>query len=399
MLRSFYILICLLLSLNFWSLSFLSNYLNNDISFFIIMLWSLVPYFIYNPLESLVKLNSFKNLKYLYLIWLGIFISVFSAYFFWGQQIHITLIAQRSLYSFLLLPALLYIAPSEKEIFKALEWISIGTMFVWVLSIFAPQLISSISEDVIEMSENRDSSDIGFYVGGIHFVVLYFYFLVQKYIINFKLSTFLKAVGIFSFIFLYQNRSLLLGAVLVYIYSLIKFKSKFKLGLLFIQIILIVVGVIITKDIWIALIEESQSQLIDQDYNRWKALSYYFFEYSPNWFCYIFGNGMPSVGNSILGNLYLSNMENGIYTSDLGMIGMWTMYGVIPLITIYSILINSIIRKEFPLYLKFISFHILLVPTIFQFGRNPGIFFFVLIIYLFILSKELKKLNNILCLQ
>jgi len=106
------------------------------------------------------------------------------------------------------------------------------------------------------------------------------------------------------------------------------------------------------------------------------------FEYSPNWFCYIFGNGFPSGGNSSLGVLMWKNFERGIFASDLGMIGMWVDYGIIPLIAIYAVLINVLRRKYMPLAMKFISLHIILVPTIFHFWTNPGIALFVLIIYL-----------------
>ncbi len=323
---------------------------------------------------------------------------MFSAYLFWGQGIFTSFLAQRRLYCFILLPTLLYLTPSENDIFKSLQWITIGTIIAWFLSIIAPSFIG-ISEEAVKMKMAYGSTDIGFYVAGINFVLIYFYYLTQKYITNFSFNTFLKATALFIFIFLYQNRSMLIGASLIYIYSLLKYKSKYKTIIFIGQILLLFVVLILTKNIWQGLIEESNSQIGDSDYGRWKALEYYIYTYSPNWFCNIFGNGMPSVGKSALGNLYLSNMEKGMFISDIGMIGMWAFYGVIPLITIYYILIKSIIKKGFPLYLKFISFHIILIPTIFQFSNYMGILFFSLIIYLYIYTKETQRINNILCLQ
>ncbi len=396
--RTIYVFICLLLSVNFWNLSIISRIINNDINLILTLLWSVIPFFVYAPLNDAVKLNHARNMKFIYFIIIGIFISTFSAYVFWGQGVFTTFIAQRWLYSFLLLPSLLYVAPSEDEVFKSLGWISVATIAVWGISIVAPTLISSIGQDAIERASENKTTDIGFYVVGVRFVLLYFFFLTHKYIANFSMNTFLKATALFAFIFLYQNRSLLIGAVIVYAYSLLKFRSRYKIGILATQLLILIIGLVLTKDIWYGLIEESQKQLADQDYNRWKALSYYLFEYSPNWFCYIFGNGMPSGGNSVLGNLYWSNMEKGIFASDLGMIGMWTMYGVIPLFTIYYVLVKNLIKKQFPLYLKFVSFHILLIPTIFQYGKNPGILFFSIIIYLYVYNKETQRINDIICL-
>ena len=75
-------------------------------------------------------------------------------------------------------------------------------------------------------------------------------------------------------------------------------------------------------------------------------------------------------------------MSNGIYASDLGLIGMWTDYGVLPLIGIYFMVLQFLLRK-YPLWLKFISFHILLIPTIFHFWQGQGVLFFSLIIYIY----------------
>jgi len=142
------------------------------------------------------------------------------------------------------------------------------------------------------------------------------------------------------------------------------------------------VGIIYTTDVWLLMITNTQNNLGESDYNRWMALYYYFGEYSSNWFCYVFGNGYPSGGNSPLGNLMWANFTKGIFSSDLGMIGMWVDYGIIPLIAMYSTIISILRHEYFPLYLKFICLHILFVPTIFHFWSNPGISFFVILIYL-----------------
>jgi len=69
-------------------------------------------------------------------IFLGVFISMFSAFFFWDQSLITTFIAQRKIYSFIFLPTILYVQPSEKDIIKVLKWITIGTISVWIIGIF-----------------------------------------------------------------------------------------------------------------------------------------------------------------------------------------------------------------------------------------------------------------------
>jgi hypothetical protein len=342
------------------------------------LLWAFSAFFFFQGKPKIKTLNTFKYQKHLYFILFGVLISMFSAYFFWGQGLLTTFIAQRFVFNFVLLFALLYVQPNINDIKEALKWISLATIIIGLISIIIPQIVV-----VNESSLERHKAMGALYMpsnGGIKFVVLYFYFKVEEYIHRFSLKSFSQALGLLFFIFFYQNRSLLIGAVLVLFYSFFKFKSKYK-TLYIVFITLTLIGAFIyTSDLWQSLYEETNSQLNDIDYNRWKAFYYFFYEYSPNWFCYIFGNGFSS-NRSAFGQLVESNFDKGIYAADLGMIGMWTTYGLIPLIAIYSIIVKIIRHKSFPWFLKFISFHILFIPTIFQFWYNPDILLFVIIFY------------------
>ena len=392
MTKHFFISTSLLLSINFWDIQIITGLFPIDIVLATTWLWSFSAFYFFNNKYKNSNINSWKYNQYTFLILASVMLSMLSAFVFWKQNPLITLVTQRGIYSFLIqIPALLYVQPHEKDIKKALEWVSIGTIIVWTISIFKPQIIS-INQELVTRNTSGDSTDIGYYVKGIYFVILYFYFLVNEYIKRFSWKKFLQASAILLFLILYQNRSLLIGAVAVYLFSFISFRSKYKILLLSFVAILLISGIFYTWDIWHSLITETQKEINNPDYNRWKSLHYYLYDYSPNWFCYLFGNGFPSGGKTAFGKLMWDNMKRGIYASDLGMLGMWTTYGVIPLIVIYSVLIRTLINKKFPLYLKFISFHILLVPTIFHFWSNPGIFFFVIIIYLYAYHNEINKL-------
>lgn len=387
--KSTYIFICFLLSVNLWNIVFITNIVSGDMILLLTWLWAGLAFVVF-PRKKRNPLYKIKYTKYVLLIFLGVFISMFSARFFGKQEFMTTFFAQRWIYSFVLLPSLLYIQPTERDIFKPLKWITYCTMVVWLFAAINPALVFSEDASVVEKSE----SDFGYYVKGIYFVVFYFYVKAHQLIRKFDKKILLEYSFLLGFIFLYQNRSMLLGAVGVLLYTLFKFRSRNRKVLLTALAVLLVVVIFFTKDIWLALLTESQSQLSNPDYNRIKALYYYFFEYSPNWFCYVFGNGFPSGGNSPLGNLMWNNFELGIYASDLGLLGMWTDYGIIPVLTVYFVVFSVLLQKKYPLYLKFICFHILFVPTIFHFWSNPGVFLFVLIFYLFAYNKERYKFNT-----
>ena len=391
--KSIYLFICLLFAVNFWNLAVIMNILPPDVMLILSWLWILSGIYFFNESKRRKALNNFRYNKTVYYILLGVLISMFSAYFFGKQSLLTTLLAQRTIYTFAFLPVLLFVQPTEKDITKALKWITIGTVIVWILVHFKANLVKLDKESVeqFQMENNDLSSKLEFYVNGIYFVVLYAYFKITEYISEFSWKPFIETSLVLVFIILYQNRSMILGVAPIFIYSLFKFRSEYKAFIL-IALSVILVGVVaLTSDIWLGLINNTQSNLNETDYNRWKALYYYFREYSPNWFCYIFGNGFPSGGKSPLGNLMWSNFTKGIYASDLGMIGMWVDYGLIPLIALYTIIISILKHKYFPLYLKFICLHVIFVPTIFHFWANPGITFFVLIIYLYAFYTEQNK--------
>ena len=385
--KTIYIFIHLLLAVSFWNFAPLS-FLNRDIIFFLTMIWSISAGIIFKrPINQ--QLNSLKYKNNFYWLMLAIMISMISADLFWNQSLSTTFITQRFAYPFVALLSLLYIQPTDKEIINALKWISIGTIIMWCVTIFSPQSILSYGE--IDEERTLREINIGFYVSGIQFVLIYLYFLIQDYIGSFSIKKFIPAILLVLFFILYQNRSMLIGVILVFIYSIFKLKSKYKILLSSIMAAILIVLIINTSNIWTLLLENTQVEVLNDDYARWKALFYYFNDYSPNWFCYIFGNGMPSGGNSAFGNLMWQNMDDGIYASDLGMIGMWTTYGLIPIIIIYLIVFNILIKSHFPLMLKFMCIHILIVPTIFHFWENPGVFFFCIIIYLYAYFQENKN--------
>lgn len=391
-----YILIASILLLSFWNFRPIVSLLNQDIILVLTLLWIFLGFYFFPKRLSYQHFHKFNWLWII--IFAGIFISALNAYFFWEQPLKNTFIAQRLLYSFILLPALFYIQPSFYDILRTLKIVSCVTLTMWIISIIRPELIGNISERAIE---NRNfnpqaTTDIGYYVTGIHIVVLYTYFLIQNYIKKFNFKAFLTALFWITFIILYQNRSLIIGIIIIFLYSIIRLKSRHKPIIIGCICIIGTILITYTLNIWESLWEESQTQLADEDYNRWKALYYYLYDYSPNLWCYLLGNGMPSGGNSYLGNLMLLNLEKGIVASDLGMIGMWTNYGMLPLIGIYYALIQLLIKRYFPLWLKFASFHILLVPTIFQFWQGMGILFFILIIYMYVyyrIKHQIDKKN------
>lgn len=382
-----YLLLTMLLACYLWYFSPIFSFLTRDVIWCLTIILATIG--IFNKKRPQIQsLHSIKYNKFVICFLCAIFISAINADIFWGQSITITFITQRFAYTIIVLSGLLKIQPTPYDLKKALKYISVITFIMWVISYISPNLFATIDTETIENRTTDNSTDIGFNVAGIQLVLIYFYILVQEYIEKFTYKKFLHAMFWLAFLFLYQNRSLLIGAILIFIYSIIKLKGRHKPIITFTIVFLVILGIYSSWDIIISLINETNEQLNNQNYNRWKALEYYLYEYSPNLWCYIWGNGLPAGGKSEFGNLLWENMKQGIYGSDLGLIGMWTDYGVIPLICIYFVVFRVLAKKYFPLFLKFICLHILIVPTIFHFWENPNMYTFVLLFYLYAYYNE-----------
>lgn len=389
-----YLLISMVLACYFWNFTPIVSIINRDLIWGMSMLWTGMAFILRPKQQKISLLYKSKYTKFAYIILLGVFISMINAWLFWEQNLSTTIVTQRFIYVIITLPALLYLQPTFEDVKKTLKYISILTLGAWIISILSPSLIQSISIESIERRSESTSEDIGYNVSGIQFVILYFYILVQDYIKDFSYKKFMYAMFWAIFLLLYQNRSLLIGVIIILIYSILKLKSKYKpLIILGISILFITI-LTYSSNIISSLIEETNNQLNDQDYNRWKALRYFFNDYSPNTWCYIFGNGLPAGGKSDFGNLLWENMKNGIYGSDLGLIGMWVDYGILPIICIYLVIYRILKYKYYPLYLKFLCTHILLVPTIFHFWENPNLYLFIILFYLYSYYTEKKTYES-----
>lgn len=95
---------------------------------------------------------------------------------------------------------------------------------------------------------------------------------------------------------------------------------------------------------------------------------------------------------------YLDEMiegnEEGAYWSDLGFVGDWFLFGIIPIVAILIMAIK-VFRYPYPPYLKYLFASFLLVPTIHTFsGNNMHVFYFSLVMYLVCLNEYELEYND-----
>lgn len=144
--------------------------------------------------------------------------------------------------------------------------------------------------------------------------------------------------------------------------------------------------------IYDSLVNETEQQLGDENYNRWQAIAFLLFEMKSNIFDYILGNGLWTTSGTYLANMLVAQTSRGVYISDIGLLGTFFYYGIVPLIVMYRFCYVAIKDKRIPAFLKYYSIFIILVPTIQSFLLlNERInLIYALFFYLIIYFQQIK---------
>jgi len=389
-----YLFIALILSVTFWDLIFFDTIFNTKTSPFIAIIWALFGLYWFRSKAGNIKIYNFKKYyKYFYWLIIGFLLSTIPAFLFWKQNFDISLIAYRRLIFYIFLPMILYMQPSEKQIIKALLYYTIVYIIISVTQAFTPfPILTSVIDKITLGRGSFDFKDnfLGYLLPGVSMVLFFFYYKLQQFKELPNSKSFITVFILFCFILVLQNRGALFFATLIFIYVLFKQMGPNKIFSFLVFCIIAIVVFNIFSKYWNSMVNETLIQFNDPDYNRWKAYRYFVFEYSPNWLCTILGNGFLSAKTQS-GQFLQSMMNEGYYQSDIGLIGFWSMYGIIPIIVIYSIILNILFHKKYPFYLKAISAHILFVPISWGFD-SCDIMILVIIIYIYAYYVEKNKM-------
>lgn len=368
--RSIYILILIFFCLNFWNIKPI-GFLSSDtilIATFIYLIAGIIFY----PNRSYV----FSGKYYTPINWIlaGIFLSMIPAYIFYNQSITQSLITYRFQYLMSIPFFLARINPTKVEVLKALKIFSYIYGLFLVFKIAVPSLYVVDIEKEIFINPEDDSV----LLAGFTLMTIPLYYTLQQLVTNLTKEGVLYSLYIMAMIFISGNRSTLFPALLLSGYMILKLKSNKKY---FVIALAVIIGIYAMSDNIMALIEQTQSNINDTDYNRNKAVIYFIYEACPNIWCAIFGNGYLSAhSTSIMADL----MDIGIYNSDLGFVGYWNQFGIIPIIAFLYIYIGAIRKKKIPIYLKLTSIQTLICGlTISYFGNTVQMIFFLIFYYLY----------------
>ncbi|MBQ6177456.1 MAG: hypothetical protein IJK29_09680 [Bacteroidales bacterium] len=269
----------------------------------------------------------------------GLALSYIAAYRYYHQPFYLSFVVNRQFFSLVLFPLLLAVRPTSRE----LKWAVYAFSIICAVATFYISFVDQTLVPVNEFMPFIEEGDLVHTLSGLHFVLIAFIFALYEFRNKRSVQKLIPVVLLFLFIFIARNRTFLIASCLIIALSVLSNRSS-RSRLYAFTIMAFAVGVvaIVLVDTITSLVQETMDQLANPEYNRIKAILYAFS--LPNGKASILiGNGFISGNfNSIVNDL----RQEGIFYSDIGLIGLWHVYGLLPVIAILASVIRGLSRNH-----------------------------------------------------
>lgn len=316
------------------------------------------------------------------ILFLCILPSAFMAYRLFNQGVMQSLISYRNLFLFYAIPVFLKIEFSTKNVIRACSYFAVTALITGILQKLEVPWLFYFSEGMesIVMGTRMNEDEV-LHIEGPEIVLIPLYFYCQKLYHKFSYKTLWWVVILFGIIFAGQNRSTLFPAAIVVGATFIF--SDFKPVLLKYLIIaaIFAVAIYVLKDSFLNLIELTNTQVTSTYDPRVIAMNYFFDFDRMSLGEILFGTGNISFQTSN----YVKNLQDAhIHYSDVGFVGFWSQYGILPVLLFIYFLVKGLLDKKIPAYVRVTAAHILICGvTISYFDTPIHMIWFILYFYLY----------------
>ena len=292
----------------------------------------------------------------------GIVISVFSVWLNYDQSLSVSIMTTLPYifgYSFLYL--LLKYSPDIDFLLKFIKILVICSAFVFLANLLAfPNTVFGEGKEEFDMS--RGMARLGVWMTEL--VVFYMFYSISQYQSSKKKKWIFWSIltGVLV-VFSLTRQVILLG----FAFSILMILQKAKLWKkIFVTCVLLGVYQFVLPQIPIyqtmTELSEMQAEMnsFEKEDIRITAWRFYTDEYQKNEITRIIGNGLPSIGNSKIGNQFdnITNARyggNGCYFVDVGWAGFYWLFGIFATLGLLIILIKALImarrmKKDYYVY-------------------------------------------------
>jgi hypothetical protein len=375
-------IILLLFSIHFWNFTFLPQKLNAEN----LLTWLFCVFcFLMVRQKSNMK---FKNA--IIIFFLGLIINIFPAYINQGTSPYDTIL-DFEYYYFILFYFLLHYFKLD---IKFLEKIIIIFAILFALIYITQTLVYPFKIAYFDAREIRGT--IRFRIIGHGFLMLAYFLLLNRYLLNRQLKNILLAFVFFVVLLMMGFRTLVVGALLVTLLMFIKI-FRFRIKDFIVLFVLILLFVVLFQfpgpsHILEEFITSTESNIKEgQQYVRLIEMDYYFNKYPKNISYFIIGGGLPG-GGHLPGYMYGYLTDYGILWVDLGLLGFYIVFGAIAISGLLWYTLKAIFIKlpKDKLYLNLYFLFLLIVSFTNQEIYRDGIFT-VQAIGLYLIDRSLEE--------
>ena len=280
-----------------------------------------------------------KHMKTAWWILGGLALSFIAAYRFYHQPFYLSFVANRQFFSLMLFPLLLAVRPTYRE----LKWAVYAFSIICAITTFYVTFVDQTLVPANEFTTFIEEGDFVHTLSGLHFVLIAFIFALYEFRNRRTIRKLIPVVLLFLFIFIARNRTFLTSSCFIIALSVLSNRSsRSRLYAFTILSFAVAMVAILLIDTITSLLHETMEQLANPEYNRIKAVLYAFS--LPNGkVAILIGNGFISGSfNSIVNDL----RQEGIFYSDIGLIGLWHVYGLLPVVAILASVIRGLNRNH-----------------------------------------------------
>ena len=316
--------------------------------------FSLIGLFI--ALRNKYRIKQQYPSKAYWLMMTAILLSVLPVCIIYDQPLVVSFVAiLPTIFSYLFFYILLKYLPDKGLLMNFVKIMVVCSFIMYIANLLTfPNLIFGASKNAYD--DSRGFVRLG--VPMIEFVVLWLFYSVNQWIMSGS-KKWLVWIAITGFLVVMSlTRQVILISV-VFSFLMIMQKAKiWKKIVVIAAVASFTVFVLPEIPIYKSMMELSQKQAEDNKYNkediRITAWRFYTVEYQENFVTRIMGNGLPSIGNSTLGDKFEKTVAleyggNGCYYVDVGWAGFYWLYGIFGVFGLLTLLVKasfSALRKK-----------------------------------------------------
>lgn len=325
------------------------------------------------------------------------FLSSITSKIYRGQSFIESFFATKATISWLLFFVLIRLKYTNKIVLSIILKIAIIVAGIFILQqIFYPSFyfFNDIGNDMKSV-EIRN----GFYRFRLFLIIPYvyiaFYHYIDRYLMFKQKKTLLLALLFSIPIYLLMTRQIWFCIFIPLLYYVFIYGKQitFKRLLLISSLCVIIYLAYLNLDILIGkdLMERSADEN-SEDNIRIIAMNFFGLEYWQDWFNILLGNGCPYLGSKY--GVFIEELKhtNGLYMSDIGVVGVFSQYGILYLLVLFLLYIKTFrYFKYLSKYLKMLIIASLLNLPLACWVSDSSIY--MSIIY-FLINKEININKN-----